>query len=135
MYGDFNATLQEGGISRGTSFANQQVQAAFFRNQRYNLAFNESAWDILTNPDISHPSYEKNLLTAPLIPEGMEADIAPEDLQSEFENSGARTMRKMLEEAVKENEEQSGLYQKAPESVLDGCGPTTDRRLWNQQGP
>jgi len=124
IIGEFEIVVEdEGWWSRGTQHSNRQRQSTFFRNQRFNLAFNESAWDIVTDPDIDHPSYETNLYSAPVVPKGMTATpIAPEDkidcLEADTETGN---MRKLIEEAREKNEERRRLDLDAPEIVLSGC--------------
>jgi hypothetical protein len=125
IIGEFEIVVEnEGWWSRGTQHSSRQRQATFFRNQRFNLAFNESAWDIVTDPDIDHPSYETNLYSAPVVPEGMMATMIPpeDDVPDCLEsNADTRNMRKLIEEAMEKNEERRRLDQDAPETVLSGC--------------
>ncbi len=109
----------EGWWSRGTVQSDRQRQFVIINNQRFNLAFNDSAWDIWMDQDVEHPSYEKLIYSAPTIPDAMMEAMQAEDEDFIFralsENSN------FIEEKVQEDKERRRLQDETPESVLEGC--------------
>jgi len=114
-----NIEVESGGWwSRGTLLSKQARQATIVNNQRFNLAYNRSAWDIWLNPDIDHPNYETLIYSAPIIPDAMLKDMPKAE---DNNNRALSTMHKLIERAVEEDEQRRQLDQEAPNNVLAGC--------------
>jgi len=128
IVGEFAIEVEnEGWWSRGTVQSDRQRQANLIRNQRFNLAFNESAWDIWTDPDSELPSYETLLYSAPEIPDAMldptqttEDGESAEDDGGNIINRALSSMHKMLQAKVEEDKERRRLDE-GMTSVLEGC--------------
>jgi len=122
IVGEFSIQVEnEGWWSRGTVQSGRQRQANLVNNQRFNLAYNDSAWDIWMDPDISHDSYETLLYSAPFIPDTMKDATEPaEDNGDEilFRALGAKDT--FVKQKLEEDAERRRLDEQAP-SVLDGC--------------
>lgn len=115
IVGDFRIAIEnEGWWSRGTTQSGRQRQANLVNNQRFNLAYNDSAWDIWMDPDRDHPSYEKLLYSPPTIPEAMAGPAtSDDDYGPEF--------RSLLQQTLEKDLHRRNLEESAPESVLKGC--------------
>jgi len=126
VIGEFAIEVEnEGWWSRGTPESDKNRQANLVSKQKYNLAYNETAWDILMNPDIDHPGYEAILYDPPFLPDAMN-DALKEGNSAEplLESPGHRTLSKMhrlLVKKVKEAEERRKLLPESSKSVLAGC--------------
>lgn len=130
IVGEFAIEVEnEGWWSRGTVQSDRQRQFVVINNQRFNLAYNESAWDIWMDQEINHPSYEKLIYSPPTIPdimkEAMEgSEEETEDDGDEGEDEIFRALSandKFISQKVQEDEERRRLDQEAPASVLEGC--------------
>jgi len=119
IVGEFAIEVEnEGWWSRGTLQSGRQRQANLVNNQKFNLAFNDSAWDIWTDPDRDHASYETLLYSPPTIPDAMkneQEETITDDSDPELE------FRSLLQLTLENDLQRRDLEQNAPESVLRGC--------------
>jgi hypothetical protein len=129
IVGGFSIEVEnEGWWSRGTLQSDQQRQANIAIKHRFNLAYNESAWDILLDPDLKHTSYETLLYGPPIIPDAMMQggggqfieENEPTQIQ-EFRSRSLSTMQKLIQKKVDEDKDRRRLDQEAPSNVLVGC--------------
>lgn len=113
----------EGWWSRGTLHSDRQRQGNLVRNNRFNFAYNQSAWEIWTDPDIDHPSYEELFYSPPIVPKiDTVLDVEWVDPSDEyFRSRNLGSMRDLLEKAIQKDEERRKLEQDAPVMVLAGC--------------
>lgn len=127
IVGEFAIEVEnEGWWSRGTLQSGRQRQANLVNNQKYNLAYNDSAWDIWMDPDLDHPSYEKLVYSAPTIPDAM-----LEAMQQQPEgDSEEPEFRSLLQQTLEKDLDRRKL-EDAPESVLAGC----DLSFYNNLSP
>ena len=135
IVGKFSIEVEnEGWWSRGTELSDRQRQFTVINNQRFNLAFNDSAWDIWMDQDLEHPSYEKLIWSPPTIPAAMlEALQEIEENDIIFRALSENT--NFIEEKVHEDKERRRLDDEAPKSVLEGCdlgfySDLNGRNLW-----
>ena len=130
--GDFRIEVEnEGWWSRGTLQSSRQRQANLVSKQRFNLAYNESAWDIWTDTEIKHTSYEKLLYSAPFFPnmtelEGMEdlVDTSEgEDPLGDARSRSLNTIHKLIQQKVDQDEGKRRLDEEASgnKNILAGC--------------
>lgn len=134
IVGEFSIEVEnEGWWSRGTEPSNRNRQFTLINNQRFNLALNESAWDIWMDQDVAHPSYESLIYAPPTIPDAMmEAMETDEDIIFRALSTNAN----FIEEKVQEDAERRRLQDEASESVLAGCdlefysGMASGENLW-----
>lgn len=125
IVGEFAIEVESAGWwSRGTLVSDRQRQTNLVRNQRFNLAYNMSAWDILMDPDVDHPSYETLLYSAPTVPDGMKElnQTGPDDAvdSPHLRTRALRSMQKLLE---RDEERRRRLDEEAPnkKNMLSGC--------------
>ena len=132
IVGEFAIEVEnEGWWSRGTPQSDKQRQANIVRHERYNLAYNMSAWDIWTDPDVDHSSYEQLLYSMPTIPDAMKLSSSVggdltggtsfAELSGDLRARSLRSMQGMIEQAMEQDEERRRLDEGAPMSVLSGC--------------
>lgn len=128
VVGEFAIEVEnEGWWSRGTLQSDRQRQANLVNNQRFNLAYNQSAWDIWMDPKEKHASYESMLYGAPTIPDAMKEamgmDVAPDDddLEPDFRTRSRKlsSMHTLLQQAVDDNDERRRLDETV--NALAGC--------------
>ena len=127
IVGEFDIEVEnEGWWSRGTLQSGRQRQTNLVNNQKYNLAYNDSAWDIWMDPDLDHPSYEKLLYNAPTIPDAMLEAMQQIDDDPEPE------LRSLLQQSLEKDLDRRKLEDaEYPESVVAGC----DLSFYNNLSP
>jgi len=123
IVGGFTIEVEnEGWWSRGTLQSDRQRQMNIAVKNRINLAYNRSAWDLLTDPNLDHTSYETLLYSTPFIPDEYRGSNGFEEPEQQEELPGSRrTMQELIQKKVDEDEERRRLDQNEPSNVLTGC--------------
>eukprot|EP00534_Pseudo-nitzschia_fraudulenta_P000688 CAMPEP_0201118866 /NCGR_PEP_ID=MMETSP0850-20130426/3062_1 /ASSEMBLY_ACC=CAM_ASM_000622 /TAXON_ID=183588 /ORGANISM="Pseudo-nitzschia fraudulenta, Strain WWA7" /LENGTH=1146 /DNA_ID=CAMNT_0047384333 /DNA_START=208 /DNA_END=3648 /DNA_ORIENTATION=+ len=123
--------------SRGLPLSERNRQALIINHERFNLAYNASAWDILTDVDLEHPGYEYLLNTPPTIPAAMEnGDGVVSNFTTEIPwERMLRQRQSRIEDKVRSYEERRRTEEDAPANILAGCnlgfyGNPSGNSLW-----
>jgi len=118
--GEFDIEVEnEGWWSRGTLQSGRQRQANLVNNQRFNLAYNDSAWDIWMDADRDHASYETLLYSAPTMPTAMSEEET--NGNNNNDNDSEPEFRSLLQQTLEKDLHRRNLQENTPESVLKGC--------------